>query len=140
MLGTEETAIQNIFSACCCHQSPQHPLSPAQRSSLCYLTLNCRREVSVFGPAQEDRQHIGEVGATSTLEPNTDQGISSGVHTTSYLSCCPNLPFSGISVLPHHAQCLWTLEVPLSAQYQPVGHICSHPLKWFLQVDTSLNF
>lgn len=50
-----------------------------------------------------------------------------------------NFLVPGTPVLPYHPRCLWTLEVPFSAQYQPVGHICPHPLKAFLQVDTSLN-
>lgn len=51
----------------------------------------------------------------------------------------PNLLFSGTPLLLHRPRCLWTLEVPLFARYQPVGHICSHPLKGFLRVATFLN-
>ena len=129
-------------------------------------TLNCRREISVCSPAQEVRQHSGEVRATSNTPWSPTQTKSSLVVCTPLAICpaawgcqnsrqlCPfhttfqrcqeafwlqNILFPGTPVFLHHHRSLWTLEVPASAQLQPVGHICSHFLKEFLEVGTSLN-
>lgn len=62
--------------------------SPAQGSLPGYLTLNCRREILICHPAQEGKQHSGEVGVTSSPLWSPTQTKASLVVCTP-LAICP---------------------------------------------------
>lgn len=109
-------------------------------------------------PREEVAQWRGRGHIQPTLESSMDQGMSSGVHTTSNLSGCPRLPksqlwlfhttsqrcqeafwlqnlqFPGTPVLPHHPRCLWTLKslfLPSTSQWDIFAYMPSKgSFKW----------